>query len=113
MAKLATSGVRSTEAARRLGIDGAEVYRMLFAGELAGGPGRDGMVYFDEASIDAYLERHGFGVVAGPSTGSSTGSTRTSPDEVTRANTSKSRKPSSDGPRGTRRNRPSSGTDNS
>lgn len=38
---------------------------MLFAGELDGGPGRDGMVYFDDASIDAYLERHGFGVVAG------------------------------------------------
>jgi hypothetical protein len=29
---------------------------MLFAGELDGGPGKDGLVYFDEASIDAYLE---------------------------------------------------------
>jgi hypothetical protein len=113
MAKLATSGVRSTEAARRLGIDGADVYRMLFAGELAGGPGRDGLVYFDEASIDAYVERHGFGVVAQPSTGSSTGSTGTSPDEVTRVNTSKSPKPRSHAPRGTRRKRPSSGTDHS
>jgi len=71
VAKLATSGVRSTEAARRLGIDGADVYRMLFAGELDGGPGQDGVVYFDEASIDAYLERHGFGAVAESSTGSS------------------------------------------
>ncbi len=98
MAKLATWGVRSTEAARRLGIDGADVYRMLFAGELAGGPGRDGMVYFDEASIDAYLERHGFGVVAESSTGSSTGSTRTSSDESTPVSTQKSRKRSSDTP---------------
>lgn len=63
-------GLRSTEAAKRLGIDGADAYRLLFAGVLDGGPGRDGMVYFDEASIDAYLERYGFGVVAEPSTGS-------------------------------------------
>jgi hypothetical protein len=34
---------------------------MLFDGELDGGPGRDGMVYFDEASIEAYLDRHGYG----------------------------------------------------
>ncbi len=91
MVKLASSGVRSTEAARRLGIDGADVYRMLFAGELEGGPAKDGIVYFDEASIDAYLERHGFGVVAEPSTGSSTGSSETSPDRGTRARTSKPR----------------------
>jgi|GEM_PF-4613485 len=37
---------------------------MLFAGELDGGPDRDGLVYFDEASIDRYLERYGYGVVA-------------------------------------------------
>ena len=61
-------GVRSPEAARRLGIDGADAYRMLFEGVLDGGPGRDGMVYFDEASIGAYLERRGYGVVAGSST---------------------------------------------
>ncbi len=96
MVKLARSGVRSTEAARRLRIDGADVYRMLFAGELEGGPGKDGIVYFDEASIDAYLERHGFGVVAEPSTGSSTGSSETRPDRGTRASTSKSRKRSSE-----------------
>ena len=98
MVKLASAGVRSTEAARRLGIDGADVYRMLFAGELEGGPGKDGIVYFDEASIDAYLERHGFGVVAEPSTGSSTGSSETSPDTGTRASTSKSRNRSSEAP---------------
>ncbi len=113
MAKLATSGVRSTEAARRLGIDGADVYRMLFAGELAGGPGRDGMVYFDEASIDAYLERHGFGVVAEASTGSSTGAARTSSDESTPASTQKSRKRSSDTRSDTDENGPSSASDHS
>ncbi|MDP9419395.1 MAG: helix-turn-helix domain-containing protein [Actinomycetota bacterium] len=113
MAKLATSGVRITEAARRLGIDGADVHRMLFAGELEGGPGRDGMVYFDEASIDAYLERHGFGVVAESSTGSSTGSTRTSSDESTPVSRQKSRKRRSDTPSDTQENGPSSASDHS
>jgi hypothetical protein len=67
--RLMDGGVRSPEAAKRLGIDGADAYRMLFVGELDGGPGRDGMVYFDEASIEAYLERHGYGVVPRSSTG--------------------------------------------
>jgi hypothetical protein len=91
MTRLMDGGVRSTEAARRLGIDGADAYRMLFAGELDGGPGRDGMVYFDEASIDAYLERHGFGVVAHPSIGS----TDTDRPELASPDTPASRKPSS------------------
>jgi hypothetical protein len=30
---------------------------------LDGGSGRGGVVFFDEASIEAYLERHSFGVV--------------------------------------------------
>jgi hypothetical protein len=37
---------------------------VLFAGELEGGHGRDGLVYFDDASIQNYLECHGVGVVA-------------------------------------------------
>jgi hypothetical protein len=111
--KLVVSGVRSPEAARRLGIDGADAYRMLFTGELAGGPGKDGMVYFDEASIDAYLERHGFGVVAEPSTGSSTGSSKTGEDDPTQASTSKSRKRSSGAPSATAKNGPSSGPSSS
>ena len=61
MAEVMTGGLRSTEVARRLGLDGADVYRLLFAGDLEGGPGSDGLVYFSEASVDAYLERHGFG----------------------------------------------------
>jgi hypothetical protein len=92
MVKLATSGIRSPEAARRLGIDGVDVYRMLFAGQLDGGPGKDGVVYFDEASIDAYLERHGFGVVAQPSAGSS----ESKPRGATPSSTGDSPKPSSD-----------------
>ena len=56
-----TGGLRSTEVVRRLGLDGADVYRLLFVGELDGGPGSDGLVYFSEASVDAYLDRYGFG----------------------------------------------------
>ena len=61
MAELTSTGLRSPEVARRLGIDGADVYRLLFAGELDGGPGSDGLVYIAEASVDAYLERFGYG----------------------------------------------------
>jgi hypothetical protein len=102
---LMPGGIRSTEAAKRLGIDGADAYRLLFAGVLDGGPGRDGVVYFDEASIEAYLERHGFGVVAEPSTGSAgTGDHRPTRSDI----------PDSEKPRpaqdGTRRHRPSGGS---
>lgn len=86
---------------------------MLFPGELDGGPDRDGIVYFDEGSIEAYLERHGSGVVAEPSTGSSTGSTATSSDESTPASAQKSRKRSSDAPSDTQENGPSSASDHS
>lgn len=49
--RLMEQGIRSPEAAARLGIRGRDVYMMLFEGHLDGGPGRDGLVYFDEASI--------------------------------------------------------------
>ena len=105
--------IRSPEAAERPGIRGRDVYMMLFEGELDGGPGRDGLVYFDEASIDRYLERHGFGVVAETSNGSSNGSNETEGEVEVRGNTSDPRKPSSAGRRGTRRHRPGRGTSNS
>ena len=59
-----TDGLRSPEVARRLGLDGDDVYRLLFAGEIDGGPGRDGLVYFSEASVAAYLERCGYGTMS-------------------------------------------------
>ena len=64
MAEVMTGGLRSTEVALRLGLDGADVYRLLFVGELDGGPGSDGLVYFSEASVDTYLERYGFGTLS-------------------------------------------------
>jgi hypothetical protein len=58
-----TGGLRSPEVAHRLGLEGADVYRLLFAGEVDGGPGRDGLVYFSESSVGAYLERYGYGTL--------------------------------------------------
>ncbi len=100
--KLMDGGVRSPEAAERLGIDGADAYRMLFEGELDGGPGTDGMVYFDEASLHSYLERHGFGVVAGASTALLLHGTK---QPMTGWYTSSSRKRTSKPQPGTRRDR--------
>ena len=81
VAKVASTGLRSPEVARRLGIDGADVYRLLFAGELEGGPGADGLVYLSEASVEAYLEQHGFGNV---SNNLSNEPRRTGPDDAGR-----------------------------
>ena len=108
--RLMKDGIRSPEAAERLGIRGRDVYMMLFDGELDGGPGRDGLVYFDEASIERYLERHGYGVVAETSNGSSNGSNETAGDRGVRDGTSDPRNPSSAPRRGTRRHRPGRGT---
>ena len=86
---------------------------MLFAGELDGGPDRDGLVYFDEASIDWYLERYGYGVVAETSNGTSNGSNEIEGHGEVRSDTSKPRNPSSEARRGTRRHRPGRGPSNS
>ena len=101
--RLMDGGLRSPQAAERLGIRGRDVYMMLFNGELDGGPSRDGWVYFDEASIDAYLERHGFGVVAGSSTVSSTARDETGDGSGVRDGTPKPRNPSAEGQSGTPR----------
>ena len=113
MITVRSTGVRSPEAARRLGIDGADAYRMLFEGELDGGPGRDGMVYFDEASIDAYIDRHGLGVVAEVSTVFSTVQDDTHQHGEGRTGMSESRKPSSDVLDDTERDGPTPGPLNS
>lgn len=47
--------VRVPEAARRLTLDGVEVYRLLETGQLAAGRGPDGLVYVRTEAITAYL----------------------------------------------------------
>lgn len=104
--RLMSGGVRSPEAAERLGIRGRDAYMMLFDGELDGGPGRDGVVYFDEVSIDAYLDRHGFGVVAETSTPSSTLREGTDRHAPVRDGSVDARNPSSEVLPGTERDGP-------
>jgi predicted DNA-binding transcriptional regulator AlpA len=50
--------LRVPEVARRLGIDGTEVYDLIAIGELAAGKGADGLVYARESAIEDYLRRH-------------------------------------------------------
>ena len=50
--------LRVPEVARQLGIDGTEVYDLIFNGELQAGKGKDGLVYVRESAIEDYLRRH-------------------------------------------------------
>lgn len=42
------------EVARRLEMDGGDVYRLIFQGGLSAKPGSDGAVYVDVHSVDEY-----------------------------------------------------------
>ena len=46
------------EAARRLGLPGEQVYRMIFRDELIGGPHEDGAVYVSAVSVEEYVAHH-------------------------------------------------------
>ena len=107
MHKTTDARLRSPEAAKRLGVSGRTVYRLIFAGELAGRPDEDGIVYVSEMSVNQYLERHGFGHSPESPTGSSTGSTDMSRDEDARSITQDSRSRSSEARNDTEPNRPS------
>jgi hypothetical protein len=45
------------QVARRLGLPGGEIYRLIFAGALIGCPGPDGAVYVSERDLEAYVAR--------------------------------------------------------
>jgi len=49
---------RIPEVARRLGIDGTEVYELIFQGELKAGKGQDGLVYVRESALAEYMRSH-------------------------------------------------------
>ena len=61
MAHTEDLGLRSPEVAKLLGLNGEEVYRLIFAGELDGRPDEDGMVGVTRVSVDVYLREHGRG----------------------------------------------------
>ncbi len=52
---MAERRLRTPDVAARLGISGAEVYRLIFAGELAGRPDEEGIVYVTQQSLEDYL----------------------------------------------------------
>ncbi len=56
---VADTWLRAPEVARRLGVLGAEVYELIFVGELDGQPDRNGIVHVTEASVRSYLNAHG------------------------------------------------------
>jgi hypothetical protein len=49
-----TTQLTVPEAARRLGLPGDDVYRLIFRGVLVGAPSEDGAVYVSAASVDEY-----------------------------------------------------------
>ena len=46
--------LRVPEVARRLGIDGTDVYDLIFQGDLQAGKGEDGLVYVRESALEDY-----------------------------------------------------------
>lgn len=51
--------LRIPEVARRLGIDGTQVYALIERGELEAGKGRDGLVYVPEDALRSYQAGRG------------------------------------------------------
>lgn len=59
MGSMTSTDIKLTvpEAARRLGVDGGDVYRLIFRGVLQGGPSQDGAVYVTGKAVEEYLSR--------------------------------------------------------
>jgi hypothetical protein len=55
---MATRVLRVPEVARRLGIEGVAVYRLIERGELEAGKGKDGFVYVREEALAEYEASH-------------------------------------------------------
>ncbi|MBW3664476.1 MAG: helix-turn-helix domain-containing protein [Actinobacteria bacterium] len=47
----------AVEVARRLGVEVSHVYRLIFAGDLRGGPTSERVVRVRESDLQAYLRR--------------------------------------------------------
>src|SRR5437868_4532357 len=55
---MSDEALRVPEVARRLGIDGTEVYDLIFRGELKAAKGKDGLVYVRESVVEDYKRSH-------------------------------------------------------
>jgi hypothetical protein len=58
----AQEALTTPEVARRLGIDPAQVYELIFTRSLVGRPGEDGRVYVAATEVERYLHSHADGV---------------------------------------------------
>lgn len=56
--EMADDALRVPEVARRLEMDGPDVYGLIVQGELAAGKGTDGLVYVRESALADYVRRH-------------------------------------------------------
>ncbi len=58
LVRMADQALRVPEVARRLDMDGTDVYELILQGELAAGKGTDGLVYVRESALEDYKRRH-------------------------------------------------------
>ncbi len=58
---VADQAMRVPEVARRLGIDGTDVYDLIFRGELAAAKCKNGLVCVRESDLEDYQRRHNAG----------------------------------------------------
>lgn len=56
--RMTDEALRVPEVARRLEMDGPDVYELILQGELAAGKGKDGLVYVRESALEDYKRRH-------------------------------------------------------
>ncbi|MEO7557330.1 MAG: helix-turn-helix domain-containing protein [Acidimicrobiales bacterium] len=55
---MADPALRIPEVARRLDMDGTDVYELILQGELPAGKGKDGLVYVRKSALEDYARRH-------------------------------------------------------
>ena len=55
--RMTDQALRVPEVARRLEMDGPDVYELILQGELTAGKGKDGLVYVRESALEDYKRR--------------------------------------------------------
>jgi len=56
--QMTDQALRVPEVARRLAMEGSDVYDLILSGELSAGKGTDGLVYVRESALEEYNRRH-------------------------------------------------------
>lgn len=55
--QMTDQALRVPEVARRLAMEGPDVYGLILSGELSAGKGTDGLVYVRESVLEEYLRQ--------------------------------------------------------